>query len=147
MYADNSFLKEMPFRLINNSKLKDIFYSTDNSNILPNFFVKDNFPFSKINNTELFFINNNNLNKRLNFDNYTGPVGVGTQYCSIEHLNSQEKKNLTNNYELTFLHVNIRGLRKNLSQLEELITSCNICPDIIGIGETKLNKNSNTDLL
>ena len=38
VYADNSFLKEMPFRLINNSKLKDIFYSTDTSKIIPNFF-------------------------------------------------------------------------------------------------------------
>ena len=88
VFADNSFLKDMPFRLINNSKLKDIFYSTDNSNILPNFFVKDNFPFSKINNTELFLINNNNLSKGLNIDNDTGPEVVGAQYCSIEHLNS-----------------------------------------------------------
>ena len=40
VYVDNNFFKEMPFSLINNSKLKDIFYSTDNSNVLPIFFSK-----------------------------------------------------------------------------------------------------------
>ena len=45
--------------------------------------------------------------------------------------------------ELSFLHVNIRSLTKNISLLEELLISFKISPDIVGICETKLNKNTN----
>ena len=78
-------------------------------------------------------MNNNNLNRKLNFNNQQT-----NQYISTEELESQEKKNL-NDRGLRFLHVNIKSFNKNISLLKELMSKCNIFPDTIGICETKLN--------
>ena len=140
MFFNYCFLKEMPFSLINNSEFKKLFYS------FSNIFNKDIFPFSKINNTELFLINNNNLNKKFDLDVNIEPTVFSTQYISTDNLESKVNR-CCNDNSLTFLHINIRSLSKNKSLLEELMCSCNIFPDIIGICETKLNKNSNIDLI
>ena len=59
-------------------------------------------------------------------------------------LNAFINKNL-----LSLFHFNIRSLSENFDVLNEFICSLNSRPDIIGLTETKLNKNSNdnTDLL
>ena len=72
----------------------------------------------------------------------TDPIAACSQYTSADTL-----KNKAVNKELSFLHVNIRSLSKNISLLEELMTSYRMLPDIIGICETKLNNNNILDLI
>ena len=47
--------------------------------------------------------------------------------------------------ELRFLHLKIRSLSKKISLLEELTSSYKISPAIVGVYETKWNKNINLD--
>ena len=91
-------------------------------------------------------ISNNNLNKNFVLDVNIEPTVFSTQYISTDNLESEEN-GCCNDNSLTFLHINIRSLSKNKSLLEELMCSCNIFPDIKVIYETKLNKNSNIDLI
>ena len=70
-----------------------------------------------------------------------------SNYYSVDDMNK-----LLNNAgpkALSLIHCNIRSLTKNLTLLSDLISVLSSKPDIIGISETKLNKNSvdNIDLL
>ena len=48
---------------------------------------------------------------------------------------------------LVIIHINIRSLTKNIDQLHNLISELDQQPDCIAISETKLNLNSNLDLI
>ena len=98
------------------------------------------FPFNKINNTELLLLNYNLTYKDVISDTDTEPYSAYSQYTSADSLNT---KNINNG--LSFLHLNIRSLLKNVSLLEELMISYKITPNIIGVCETKLNENINLD--
>ena len=98
------------------------------------------FPFNKINNTELLLLNYNLTYKNVISDTDTEPYSAYSQYTSADSLNT---KNINNG--LSFLHLNIRSLLKNVSLLEELMISYKITPNIIGVCETKLNENINLD--
>ena len=85
------------------------------------------------------------LNYNLNYktvisDTDTEPYSAYSQYTSADSLNT---KNINNG--LSFLHLNIRSLLKNISLLEELMILYKITPNIIGVCETKLNENINLD--
>ena len=98
------------------------------------------FPFNKINNTELMLLNYNLAFKNIITDTCTEPHSAYTQYTSADKLDTKEVDN-----DFSFLHLNIRSLSKNISLLEELILSYKISPSIIGVCETKLNKNVDLD--
>ena len=70
---------------------------------------------------------------------------MGSQYSSTEDFESMLNKDFKGS--LGFLHINIRSLNKNKFQLEELMPSYKIIPDIIEISETKINAKTNTNFL
>lgn len=49
--------------------------------------------------------------------------------------------------DLVILHVNIRSLVRNVNLLEDLLCRIRYQPDVVAITETKLNSNSNLDLV
>ena len=149
-FCFNCLAQEIPFSSISNKEFKNLnvnnicTHSCDICNI-NNCYCKSIFPFSQISNTELFMINNSVSKNEFNYNIQTGPIVMGSQYSSTEDFESL----LNNDFKgsLSFLHINIRSLNKNKSQLEELMSSYNIIPDIIGISETKINKKTNTNFL
>ena len=71
------------------------------------------FPLNKIKNTELMLLNfdlafENNIS-----DTFSEPHSACVEYTSADRLNTKEVKN-----DLSFLHLNIRSLSKNISLLE-----------------------------
>ena len=112
-----------------------------NESFICNLCYDNIFPFNKINNTELLILNFCFTKESIKTNTRTGQSAAFAQYTSADNLINLNNKNIDN--ELSFLHVNIRSLTKNVSLLEELLFSYKILPDIIGISETKLNKNSN----
>ena len=142
--------QEIPFSLISNKEFENLNLNnicTHSCNICNNnnCYCKSIFPFSQVSNTELFMINNSIPKTDFNFNIQTGPVVMGSQYSSTEDFESLINKDFKSS--LSFLHINIRSLNKNKSQLEELMSSYKIIPDIIGISETKINKKTNTNFL
>ena len=66
-------------------------------------------------------------------------------YISLDNLNLH-----FDNYadsDLVILHVNTRSLNKNVNLLEDLICRIKYQPDVVAITETRLNINSNLDLV
>ena len=147
-FCFNCLVQEIPFSFLSNKELKNLNLSnicSYNCKICNNnsCFCKNIFPFSQVNNNELFVINNSISNKKFNIQ--TGPIVTKTQYSC-----SDDFENIIDKYfkgSLSFLHINIRSLNKNKSKLEELMFSYKIIPDIIGISETKINKNTDTNFL
>ena len=100
--TDTNLLSFLPFELLTNSELINLFGSSEITT---------------------------------NFEN---PI-----YTSTEDLHSKFNINISHyNNLLTVLHVNTRSLTKNLENLQQLICSLTIQPEIIAITETKLNEKS-----
>ena len=59
-----------------------------------------------------------------------------TQYCAVADLAAKIKK-LSN---FIIMHINIRSIHANIEKLDELLTSCNVSPDVIALSETKLKQ-------
>lgn len=69
------------------------------------------------------------------------------EYLSVDNINKHFEKSEYTIEDLTVLHVNTRSLTKNINRLEEVICLMMYQPDLIAITETKLNKNSNINLV
>ena len=67
-------------------------------------------------------------------------------YHTLESLNSMSALKVPQN-SLVIIHINIRSLTKNIDQLHNLLSELDQQPDCIAISETKLNLNSNLDLI
>ena len=69
------------------------------------------------------------------------------EYISVNDLEKHFSACSYNSNDLTLLHLNTRSLRKNIHQVEEIISLMPNSPDIIAITETKLNSKSHLSLI
>ena len=101
----------------------------------------DELPFSNLDDKEF---------ENLQDNDYYVQCRTPDSFTSSILTNSNMLPDFFENYNLNdflLLHLNTRSLSKNFNELHELICSMQIQPDIVGITETKLNVNSNLDLV
>ena len=116
-FCFNCLVQEIPFSFLSNKELKNLNLSnicSYNCKICNNnsCFCKNIFPFSQVNNNELFVINNSISNGKFNIQN--GPIVTKTQYSCSDDFENIIDKDFKGS--LSFLHINIRSLKKkNLS--------------------------------
>jgi len=108
----------------------------------------NNLEFLKVNSTEFIYSNLFTDILNINYDENNDDIDDTNNKNNCQYYDFDQAKAFLNNPtqtpSVTYLHVNIRSLKKNFESLEQLLKDLGTAPEIIGLTETKLNINKHS---
>jgi len=103
----------------------------------------NNLEFLKVNSTKFIYSNLFTDILNTNYDEDNDDIDDTNNKNNCQYYDFDQAKAFLNNAtqtpSVTYLHVNIRSLKKNFKSLEQLLNDLGNAPEIIGLTETKLN--------